>query len=72
MKARITFKNPEAAPNFFLDIETSMKEDGKSEEEIQEELAKAESILENFVRHNEYITVEIDMENNTCSVIKVK
>lgn len=59
MKIRLTFKTPDVVFYAINDIE--------GEEGIQ-----AERAIGKWVKQGEYITVEVDTEKETCTVIPVK
>lgn len=58
MKVRLTFKSPDVVDYAIEDL---------SEED--KEIAK--TVIKKFVKYDEYITVEIDTDLETCDVIPV-
>lgn len=80
----VTFKTPDAVryalDNAFgaadpFDDEESEEEVEETEEEKEERetfRAEAEEVLEKFIEHGEYLTVEVDLEKKTARVVPVK
>lgn len=59
MKVKLTFKSPDV-------LEQVMNE---LDEDQQDELKE---VADKFIKHEEYITVEIDTDTKTCTVVPVK
>jgi hypothetical protein len=80
VKAYITFKTPDAlitaATDAAVAARTQAQEDKLSKDRTKEVSDSAfdevMKVGELFVRNDEYVTLELDTEAGTCTVIKVK
>ena len=74
MKLRITMKSPDAVAQAIQDYVQSLdpnEELDRDAWEINCQISDVERQLKKWVKYNEYITVEIDLENNTAQVIPI-
>jgi hypothetical protein len=73
MKIPLTFKCPDVVTYAMSDALGPTPEDPTEEEEIAREDLQEEikAACEIWIKHSEYLTVEIDTEKNTCTPIKV-
>ena len=74
MKFQLTFKSPDAVDIPYL-VRQEMHRRGKAlHEDNEEEAAQVEyeisSVIDRFVQYGEYVTIEIDTDNNTATVVK--
>jgi len=78
MKIKITLKDPDGvydslqkAAEESVDEITGIDEDEK-EELIERRKEKISESIEKWVEYDEYVTIEIDTDNNTAKVLPVK
>lgn len=73
MKIKITLKDTDALIDGIADSVDELKFDGLSEEEIKsvKELRKEEylNLANKWFEYSEYLTVEIDTRQKTCTVL---
>lgn len=73
MKFRITMKDPDCVYDAVQDAMKDLKIDGVSEDEMVELREKREEqtrdLCDKWFEYGEYLTVEVDTEAKTCTVI---
>lgn len=76
MKITVSFKNPDALDESIDESFQDLKIEGLDEEELEavKETRKAETkeICEKWFKWGEYLTVEVDTEAKTCTVIEAE
>ncbi len=81
MKINLTFKTPDAMFYELREIEQRVRSDAENEdimtkddveEIVQKALSDAKETAEMFIRNDEYISIELDTETKTCTVLRAK
>jgi hypothetical protein len=77
MKIQVTLKDPDGFSNSIDEaVQKSLSDLGLEEDEmeplIERRREKVEAKLERWVRYNEYVTVEFDLDAGTATVVENK
>lgn len=77
MKFRVTMKDPDTLHDAIrgaveADIEKLNLDEDEAEAVVEKRRAKVEAICSKWFGYGEYLTVEIDTEAKTCSVVEDK
>ncbi len=68
MKIKLTFKTPDVLDQLDRKI---YYDDDITDEELDEKIDEARSIISKWIEYSEYLTVEFDLENQTAKVLEV-
>ena len=74
MKFNITMKDPDG---FYESVKNAVEESlptglssGERSNLLEDRMEKVEESLERWFEYNEYVTIEVDTDNNTATVLK--
>ncbi len=67
MKIQLTFKTPDVLDQL---QRKSYSDQDISDDELNDEIEKAEKILAKWIKWSEYLTVEFDLENQTAKILE--
>ena len=74
MKFNITMKDPDG---FYESVKNAVEESlptglssGERSNLLEDRIEKVEESLERWFEYNEYVTIEVDTDNNTATVLK--
>jgi len=76
MKFKVTMKNPDALIDSITEAVKDLSSDGIEEDEIEDfketRIEEVKSICAKWFKWGEYLTVEVDTEDETCVVLQEK
>ena len=73
MKFRVTMKTPDALANAIhkASLDYAVNEGNKTDEDVMQEMYEStERLCERWFKYREIVTLEIDTEKKTCTVVE--
>lgn len=71
MKIRITLKDPDGVSNSVDEAAKQNVYEGDNEQELENVKERIETIISDWIRWGEYVTIEIDVDTGIARVLKV-